>query len=51
MAFRKIETAIEIEAPAGRIWALLTDFARMPSWNPFIRSIAGELKAGASLSI
>lgn len=51
MAFRHIETEIEIDAPSDRIWALLTDFAQMPSWNPFIRSISGELKVGAALSI
>lgn len=51
MALRRIETAIEIEAPAERVWALLTDFANMPSWNPFIRSVSGEATSGARLSI
>lgn len=51
MALRQIETKIEIEAPTEQVWALLTDFARTPSWNPFIRSISGELTPGARLSI
>ena len=51
MAENRIETAIEIEAPAKRVWALLTDFVQMPSWNPFITSISGDLTQGARLSI
>ena len=51
MAQRRIEATVEIEAPAGRVWAILTDFARMPSWNPFITSIAGKLAQGERLSV
>ena len=51
MADRRIETSIEIDAPAARVWMLLTDFARMPSWNPFIKSISGNLEQGARLSV
>jgi len=51
MAERQIETSIEINAPAARVWALLTDFARMPSWNPFIKSISGSLAQGNELSV
>jgi hypothetical protein len=48
---RRIETEIEINAPAARVWALLTDFDRMESWNPFIKSISGTLAQGARLSV
>jgi hypothetical protein len=51
MARRQIETEIEIEAPASSVWAHLTDFTRMPGWNPFITSISGKLSPGARLSI
>ena len=51
MAERRIETDIEINAPVSQVWALLTDFARMPSWNPFIKSISGSLAQGARLSV
>lgn len=51
MAERRIETNIDINAPSSRVWALLTDFARMPSWNPFIKSISGNLAQGARLAV
>jgi hypothetical protein len=51
MAENRIETDIEINTSAARVWALLTDFAQMPSWNPFIRSISGDLAEGARLSV
>jgi hypothetical protein len=51
MAQRHIETVIEIEAPASRVWNLLTDFASMPSWNPFITSISGKLAQGERLAV
>lgn len=51
MAERRIETSIEIDAPPARIWAILTDFAGMPAWNPFIKSISGDLVKGGRLSV
>jgi hypothetical protein len=51
MTERRIETVIEIDAPPSRVWALLTDFAQMPAWNPFIKSISGSLTQGAQLSV
>jgi hypothetical protein len=51
MVRRHIETTIEIDAPAARVWELLTDFERMPSWNPFITAISGDLRQGGHLSV
>ena len=50
MAEHRIKSGIDINAPPSRVWGVLTDFAAMPSWNPFIRSISGELRQGARLS-
>jgi hypothetical protein len=46
-----VETEIEICASSERVWELLTDFASYPRWNPFVRSIEGELLAGQKLSV
>jgi hypothetical protein len=46
---KTIHTEIEIHASAESVWRLLTDFARFPQWNPFIRRISGEARAGARL--
>lgn len=47
----KIETQIEINAPAERVWSLLVDFPSYPRWNPFVRSIEGTLAVGQSLKV
>ena len=47
----QLRTEIEIDAPAQKVWAVLTDFARYPEWNPFITSVEGKLEVGARLDI
>jgi hypothetical protein len=46
---KHLHTQIEIDAPAKRVWELLTDFASYPQWNPFIRHISGRLAPGERL--
>lgn len=48
---REMETQIEIDAAPERVWAVLTDFPSMASWNPFIRSIAGPLAVGETIDV
>ena len=48
---KELYTEIEIEAPAERIWEIVTDFARFPQWNPFIRRIGGSLRPGEQLEV
>lgn len=48
---REIDTEIEINASPERVWAVLTDFAAYPEWNPLVTSARGELKEGARLVI
>jgi hypothetical protein len=43
--------AIEIDAPAERVFAALTDFAGYAAWNPFTPRIEGEARVGAALRI
>lgn len=47
----RLDTSIEIDAPSERVWSILTDFAGYPRWNPFVRSIAGELEVGRTLDV
>jgi hypothetical protein len=46
-----IETAIDIQASAPRVWSILTDFPSYPAWNPFITAADGEPRPGARLKI
>jgi hypothetical protein len=46
-----IETQVVIDAPAHKVWAILTDFPGMAAWNPFIRSISGSPTVGERLSV
>ena len=48
---KEIFTKIEIGAPAGRVWRILTDLKRFPEWNPFIRAAEGDLREGAQLRV
>ena len=48
---REISSSIDISAPPGRVWQILTDFAFYPDWNPFIEEIAGPLKVGERLHV
>jgi hypothetical protein len=48
---KEVSAEIEIEAPADRVWEVLTDFAKFPEWNPFIRQMSGEVRTGAQLQV
>lgn len=46
-----IETSLAISAPPDAVWAVLTEFAAYPEWNPFIVKASGGLAKGGRLSI
>jgi hypothetical protein len=48
---RELRREIEIDAPPERVWAVVSDFAAYPEWNPFIRRISGELREGRRLEV
>ena len=48
---KEIFSEIEIQAPAGRVWQVLTDFTSYPEWNPFMRRISGQPKVGMQLKV
>lgn len=42
----KFEASISIDAPPSAVWAVLTDIAKWPEWDPFCDRIEGELVQG-----
>lgn len=43
-------TEILINADTGKVWQVLTDFPSYPDWNPFIKTIKGDLITGSRLN-
>lgn len=48
---KEIRTHITIQATPEKIWAILTDFDRYPDWNPFIRSISGNVEPNCNIRV
>ena len=48
---RDTSVTVEINAPAERIWSLLTDAPRIPSWTSTIRSIDGTIAPGSNIAL
>jgi hypothetical protein len=46
-----LDASTEIDAPAERVWQIVSDFAGYPEWNPFIVRAAGEQRPGARLEV
>jgi len=46
-----IASQTTIDAPPDRVWAILADFRSYPEWNPFVKSILGDLREGARLAV
>lgn len=46
----QIITEIIIDAPAAKVWNILTDLDRYPDWNPFIIQAIGRLVPGTRLT-
>ena len=48
---KEITTEILIKTSPEKVWAILTDFENYPSWNPFVRSISGQVKVGNNITV
>jgi hypothetical protein len=47
----ELRASIDIAAPAQAVWAVLTDLAAYPQWNPFIVRADGTMAVGETLSL
>ncbi len=48
---KELRTAIEINASADTVWAILTDLSQFAAWNPFMAEAEGEIREGARLKV
>lgn len=48
---KEIKTEILISAKPQKVWSILTNFDNYPNWNPFIKSIKGDVKVGNKISV
>jgi hypothetical protein len=46
-----VTTTIDLDASTETVWAVLTGTEQYREWNPFIRQLDGELKAGSRLTV
>jgi hypothetical protein len=46
----EIKTEIKINATSEKVWKILTNFNEYPSWNPFIKSIKGQVEVGKKIT-
>lgn len=51
MAHKHIKTTTTINATPQKVWQVLTNFAQYPSWNPFLKSIRGQMQVGSKITI
>lgn len=46
---KEIRSEIVIQANPEKVWSILMDFERYPSWNPFIKKITGQAIVGKKI--
>jgi hypothetical protein len=45
-----LRASVRIDATPQQVWAVLTDQAAYPRWNPFIISSRGQIRAGSTMT-
>ncbi len=48
---KEIKTQIVINASTEKVWQVLTNTQQFPKWNPFIKSINGDLVVGKKITV
>ena len=46
-----IEHALDVAAPASRVWQVVCDLARYPEWNPFVVKCDSTLAVGDPIAM
>lgn len=46
---KELITQIRIKASPAQVWAVLTDFEQYSNWNPFIKSLTGNVTVGQTI--
>lgn len=47
----ELKTQINIAAHPQQVWEVFADFSAYPVWNPFIKSLKGEVHEGAQIEV
>lgn len=48
---KMIYTEILIQASPEKVWSVFSDFNNYPNWNPFVKSLKGNLTIGEKLEV
>ena len=48
---REVRASAEIGAPIDRVWAVLVDFPRYSTWNPFTPRVRATLEVGTPVQL
>ncbi len=48
---KEIKTQIQINATPQQVWEVFIDFENCGNWNPFIRSLTGEVREGKKIKV
>ena len=48
---KEINTEILINASPEKVWSVLTNFQNYPKWNPFVKSLTGNVKVGNKIKV
>ena len=47
----QLKTSIQINATPNQVWEVFSNFENYGKWNPFIKSIKGEVKTGNKIEV
>lgn len=48
---KEIKTEIVINTAPEKVWNILTDFDKYPTWNHFIKSVTGKVAVGNKIAV